>query len=83
MKFQEVLTQLRDGKGYIFTRPGIAGRFYKAPYPSRASDTTRDSALSAITYWEGRSKASPTLMLYDFDEDDWSCVEADGPVPKA
>ena len=73
MTFQEVIKKLRDGKAYKFTCPGVKGYFYKAPFPERDIQTKIDRACSAITYYEGGKKASPTLMLYDFDSTEWTC----------
>ena len=71
MTFSEVIETLRDGKAYRFTCPGLAGYFYKAPYPSDPDQTALDGAYSAITFWNGDYRASPTLMLYDFDDNCW------------
>jgi hypothetical protein len=79
LKFSEVIEQLRDGKGYAFWSKGTRGYFYKAPYPALEWHTVRDGALSAITYWINGQNASPTLMLYDFDDADWRMVECDDP----
>lgn len=80
MTFNEVIEQLRDGKAYDFGHIHLAGYFYKAPFPSDNNQTAIDGAHSAITYWENTPwpmPASPTLMLYDFDEDtEWYCHEA-------
>lgn len=77
-----VIDILRDGKGYRFSTKGMAGYFYKAPFPSQEAHTKRDGSLSAITYWEKGKKASPTLMLYDLDpgEADWTIEQADWPI---
>ena len=82
LSFPEVIEILRDGKGYRFSTEGMAGYFFKAPFPDQEAHTKRDGALSAITYWEHGKKASPTLMLYDFDpeEADWTIEQTDWPV---
>ncbi len=77
MTFDEVIHKLRDGKAYRFTHPHLKGYFYKAPYPVEEAQTAIDSAASAITFWHEGKRAMPTLMLYDFDENDWTCVEVD------
>lgn len=66
LSFPEIIEILRDGKGYRFSTDGMNGYFFKAP----------------ITYWEHGIKATPTLMLYDFDpnEADWSIEQTDWPV---
>jgi len=80
MTFFEIIKQLRGGKGYRFGHPNLDGHFYKAPFPSKAEHTTRDGAHSAITFWNDNKRASPTLMLYDFDEDaDWWIKPSDSP----
>jgi hypothetical protein len=77
MTFNDIIETLRSGKAYRFTRPGLAGYFYKAPFPEDRRQTKLDDAVSAITYWDKRhQKASPTLMLYDFDSDDWTIEDA-------
>ncbi len=79
--FAEVIETLRDGKGYRFNTSGMSGYFYKAPFPEEDTHTKRDGALSAITYWENGRKATPTLMLYDFDDDaEWIVEQAEWPV---
>lgn len=80
LTFSEVCKQLADGRGYRFSTEGMAGYFFKAPFPDWQAHTARDGALSAITYWEHGKKATPTLMLYDFDSPDWSIEQADWPV---
>lgn len=76
MTFQEVIEKLRDGKAYIFTNANLAGYFYKAPHPEDHKQTNIDGAVSAITYYDKitNAKASPTLMLYDFDDDETGWV---------
>lgn len=76
MTFNEVIEQLRDGKAYNFTNPGLLGSFYKAPFPEDEGQTRIDDACSAITYWIEGKPSMPTLMLYDFDRDDWEIEEA-------
>lgn len=66
--FPNIIEQLADGKAYVFFTSGMKGYFFKAPHPEQEQHTQRDGAISAITYWEDGVKASPTLMLYDFDE---------------
>lgn len=74
MTFNEVLEQLRDGRAYRFGHKNIAGFFFKAPFPSIDKYTEADGAHSAITFWHNGERASPTLMLYDFDDEtDWYC----------
>jgi len=81
MTFQDILNQLRDGKGYRFGTWGLDGYFYKAPFPSEDHHTERDGAHSAITFWgTDRRRASPTLMLYDFDEAGWWITRYDSPI---
>lgn len=75
--FAACIERLRDGKEYTFTNPNLTGYFHKAPYPAQDRFTTRDGASSAITYRDKETgePASPTLMLYDFDNDNeagWS-----------
>jgi hypothetical protein len=82
MTFEQIIDQLRDGKGYQFGKPGISGYFYKAPFPEVKRHTVRDGAMSAITFWRKGERASPTLMLYDFDEDDWWIHLSDSPYIK-
>ena len=77
MKFDEVLEKLRDGKAYKFTKPELAGFFYKAPFPEDPKQTKLDGACSAITYWgKNNQRITPTLMLYDFDDNNWTCEPA-------
>lgn len=76
MTFQEVINQLRDGKAYNFGHQHLLGSFYKAPFPEDEGQTRIDGACSAITYWIDGKPAMPTLMLYDFDSDEWTCEEA-------
>lgn len=78
--FAQVIETLRDGKGYRFHTSGMLGYFFKAPFPAEDAHTKRDGALSAITYWEGGRKATPTLMLYDFDDTEWVIEQAGWPV---
>lgn len=68
--FRQVLEILRDGRARRFTTENLTGYFYKAPFPSDEKQTELDGAHSAITYWDKQTheRASPTLMLYDFDE---------------
>ena len=75
MTFQEVIEKLRDGHAYRFTTPNLGGFFYKAPFPEHPDQTKRDRAASAITYYNKASllRDSPTLMLYDFDSNEWTC----------
>lgn len=76
MTFQECIEKIRDGKAYIFTNPNLKGYFYKAPFPSKDDQTEIDGAYSAITYYDKRTNepATPTLMLYDFDDySGWTC----------
>lgn len=82
LSFPEIIEILRDGKGYRFSTEGMKGYFFKAPFPEQEAHTKRDGALSAITYWEHGVKATPTLMLYDFEpnEADWSIEQTDWPV---
>lgn len=82
LSFPAIIEILRDGKGYRFSTAGMSGYFFKAPFPEQLEHTKRDGALSAITYWQNGKKASPTLMLYDFDpeEADWSIEQTDWPV---
>lgn len=80
LSFPEIIEIIRDGKGYRFSTHGMNGYFFKAPFPEQEAHTKRDGALSAITYWEHGVKATPTLMLYDFDEADWSIEQTDWPV---
>lgn len=83
LTFSEVIAKLRDGRGYRFGHENLQGHFYKAPFPSQPDHTKRDGAHSAITFWHENKRASPTLMLYDFDEDDepcWYCNPYDSPT---
>lgn len=82
LSFPQIIEILRDGKGYKFKTEGMAGYFYKAPFPSEQKHSDRDGALSAITYWINGFRASPTLMLYDLDpyERDWSIDECNDPT---
>lgn len=72
LTFAQCIEQLRDGRAYIFTNPNLKGYFYKAPHPAVAEQTQLDGALSAITYYDKQTHepAMPTLMLYDFDDDE-------------
>jgi len=73
MTFAEIIEKLRDGRPAMFTHPNLNGFFYKAAYPSRESDAMADGAHSAITFWSEDSKrASPVMLLDDFDRDDWT-----------
>lgn len=77
MTFMEVIEHLRDGKAYKFTHENLSGFFYKAPFPEDEKQTQIDGACSAITFWNEGQLASPTLMLYDFDDDcEWTCEPA-------
>lgn len=78
MTFQQVIDKIRDGKAYTFTNDNLAGYFYKAPYPEQDKQTKLDGACSAITYYNKMTNKSemPTLMLYDFDSDEWHCDRA-------
>lgn len=79
MTFNEVITKLCDGKRYIFGHDNLLGYFHKAPHPANPKDTAIDGAVSAITYYINDKPGMPTLMLYDFDDDDecsWYCNEA-------
>ena len=81
MTFAQVIKKLRDGHAYRFGHENLKGHFFKVPYPAKQSHTDRDGALSAITFWNEGKRASPTLMLYDFDEDaDWWCTRAASPT---
>lgn len=79
--FEQVIEQLRDGKGYAFGHHNLKGCFYKAPYPEQKAHTIRDGASSAITFWQDGKRAMPTLMLYDFDDPVWWVQESDTPIP--
>jgi hypothetical protein len=81
MTFMEVIEKLRDGQGYKFGHANLSGFFYKAPFPSDDRITKLDGAHSAITFWHHANKrGSPTLMLYDFDDDtNWYCRPATHP----
>jgi hypothetical protein len=72
MTFAEIIEKLRDGRPAMFTHPNLNGFFYKAAYPSRDSDFAADGALSAITFWGDGGRASPVMLLDDFDRDDWT-----------
>jgi hypothetical protein len=81
LTFAQCIERCRDGRAYTFTNPNLKGYFYKAPFPADPDQTFLDGASSAITYYdkETQQPASPTLMIYDFDEDDdadWSIVVA-------
>lgn len=78
-KFSAIIERLRDGKGYRFGHAALKGHFYKARYPARDADIERDEAASAITFWHTDQRASPTLMLYDFDDPVWWIEQADTP----
>jgi hypothetical protein len=78
--FTAVIDKLRDGHGYRFGHDALKGHFYKAPYPEQKHHTDRDGALSAITFWLNNERATPTLMLYDFDDRVWWCKRAESPT---
>lgn len=82
LTFNQVIKQLRDGHGYVFGHHSLKGYFYKAPYPAEALHSDRDGAHSAITFWRDGARASPTLMLYDFDDPVWWCQRSDTPTPE-
>lgn len=84
LTFNQVIEKLRDGHGYAFGHHNLKGCFYKAPYPAEEVHTLRDGAASAITFWHEGQRASPTLMLYDFDDDEpvWWVQRSNTPTPK-
>ena len=77
MTFNQVIATLRSGRAYKFGNPHLTGYFYQAPYPEDFDQTKLDGAISAITYWRDGVRASPTLMLYDFDDPSWWVETAD------
>jgi hypothetical protein len=82
MRFEDVIEKLRDGKSYQFGCNHLMGYFYKAPYPPDPIQTERDGAICAITFWHSGKRYSPTLMLYDFDENTWWCKPSKDPKKK-
>jgi hypothetical protein len=80
LTFAQCIEHLRDGRAYTFSNPNLTGYFYKAPFPEDPAQTRLDGACSAITYHDKATHepATPTLMLYDFDDDepDWSIAVA-------